>query len=65
MIWNSYGIAFDGRDWLSFGNGIARNVIIFCFDNSSSSHVDDVNINFLVLGLSATFRINGSFGLAE
>ena len=29
---------FDGRDVWSFGNGFARNVIIFCVYNSSLPH---------------------------
>ena len=34
---------------LSFGNGFARNVVIFGVDNISSSHTDNQKNNFLVL----------------
>ena len=33
-VYSDYGIAFDGENWWSFGNGTARNVIIFGVDNS-------------------------------
>ena len=39
-VYNDYGIAFDGKSKWSFGNGFARNVIIFRIDNSSSSQTD-------------------------
>ena len=39
-VYNDYGIAFDGKSKWSFGNGFARNVIIFGIDNSSSSQTD-------------------------
>ena len=45
-VFSGYGIAFDGRDWWSFGNGTARNVIIFGIDNSSSSYFDNLKNNF-------------------
>ena len=61
-VYSGFGIAFDGGDWLSFGNGTARIVIIPCVDNSSSSHADNLQNNFLILGLGLTFRITGSFG---
>ena len=50
---------------MSFGNGTVRNVIIFDFDNSLSSHCDNCKNNFLVLGESPTFGINGKFGSPE
>ena len=56
---------FDGWDWSSFGDGSARNVIIYGVDNSSSSHVDNSKNNFLTLGLGPTFEINGSFASPE
>ena len=40
---------------------IARNVIIFGFDNSLSSHADNRNNNLLVLGEGPIFGINGRF----
>ena len=39
-VYSGYGIAFDGEGKWSFGNGFARNFIIFGIDNSSSSHTD-------------------------
>ena len=37
-VYSIYGIKFDSAGLWSFGNDIARNVIIFGVDNSSSSH---------------------------
>ena len=56
-VFSGYGIAFDGGDWWSFGNGTARNVIIFGVDNfcCSSLLVDNRKNNFVILGLSPTF----------
>ena len=65
LVYSAYGIAFDGKDEWSFGNGNAKNVIIFGVDVSSSSHADILNNNFLVLGEGDTFGINGSFGAPE
>ena len=45
-----------------FGNDIFRNVLIFGVDNSSSSHSDNRKNNFLILGESPAYGINGSFG---
>ena len=64
-MFSSYEIAFNGGEWWSFGNDTARNFIIFGVDNSSSSNVDNFKNNFLMLGLSPTFGINGSFGSPE
>ena len=66
FIWSNnyskcYGITFNSTDWWSFGNDTARNVIIFGVDNSSLSHADNLKNKFLILGLSPTFGINGSF----
>ena len=63
--YSSYGITFDSAGSWSFGNDIARNVIIFSVDNSSSSNDDNRKNNFLVLGKGPTFRINGRFGSHE
>ena len=52
---------FDGVGSWSFGNGFARNVIIFGVDNNSASHAENRKNNFLVLGESPTYGINGSF----
>ena len=65
LVYRRYGITFDERDWQSFGNGNARNVIIFGVDNSSSSHDDNLKNNFLIVGLGPTFKINGNFGSPE
>ena len=40
-------------------------VIIFGVDNSSSSHTDSHQNNFLVLAGCPTYGINGSFGSTE
>ena len=64
-VYSGYGIAFDGGDWWSFGNGTAGNVIIFGVDNSSSSHAENLKNNFLTLGLGPTFGINGGLGSTE
>ena len=42
-----------------------KNVIIFGVDNSSSSHTDNRNNNFSMLGEGDTFCINGSIGAPE
>ena len=52
---------FDGADSRSFDNDIARNLTIFVADNSSSFHADNRKNNFLMLGESSTFGINGRF----
>ena len=60
-LYTGYGIMFDGVGSWSFSNGFARNVIIFGVDNSSASHAENRKNNFLVLGESPTYGINGSF----
>ena len=64
-IYRGYGITFDSAGFWSFDNEIARNVIIFDVDISSTSHSDNQKNNVSVLGKGPTFRINGSFGLPE
>ena len=49
-VYSDYGIAFYGAGLWSFGNGFARNVIIFGVNTSLSSHADNCKNNFLVLG---------------
>ena len=44
----------------NFNDDFARNVIIFGFDNSSSSHLDNIKNVFLILGEGDTFGINSS-----
>ena len=41
---------------MSFGNELARNVVILDVDNSSSSHTDNRKINFLPLGEGPTHK---------
>ena len=47
---------------MSFGNRFTRNVIVFGFNNSSSSHSDNLKNNFSILSESLTYSINGSLG---
>ena len=49
----------------SFDNDYARNVIVFGFNDTSSSHADNCKNNFLILGEGPTFGIDGSFGSPE
>ena len=58
---NGYGIIFDSACLRSFNNGIARNVIIFTANNSSSSHTDNGKNKFLMLSEGPVFGINGGF----
>ena len=60
-MYSGYGITLDSAGSWSFDNDTARNVI-FCVDNSSSSHADNRKNDFLVLGQGPTYRINGSSG---
>ena len=60
-MYSGYGITYDSAGSWSFDNDIARNVIIFGVDNSSSFHTDNHKNNFLVLGEGLTFGINGRF----
>ena len=50
----------DGEDSWSFGNGFAKNIVIFGVNNSLSSHTDKKKNNFLVLSEEPTHSINGS-----
>ena len=59
-VYSCYGIVFDGLGYWSSGNDFARNVIIFGIANSLSSHTDNQNNDFLVLGGGPTDDINGS-----
>ena len=47
-------VAFDGAGLWSFGNGFAKNVVIFGVDDDLSSHTDNLNPNLggLFRGLS-------------
>ena len=60
-MYNDYGLAFDGKGEWSLNIKLAKNVINFDVSNSSSFHTDNHRNNFLILGESPTFGINGSF----
>ena len=60
-----WGIASDAESSWSFGNDLARNVVIFGVDCRSSSHTNNQNKNFLVLGEGPTDGINDRTGAAE
>ena len=64
-MYSGYRITFDSVGSWSFYNSIARNVVIFGVDNSSSSHADNHKNKFLVLSESPTFGINEKFGSPE
>ena len=64
-MYSGYGITFDSAGSWSFDNDTARNVIVFGVDNCSSSHAENRENNFLVLGEGPTLRINGRFGSSE
>ena len=64
-VHSGYGIVFDGKCRWNFGNDFARNVVIFGFDNSSSSHADNRKTKILVPGEGPTYCINGSFDSRE
>ena len=64
-MYSGYGTAFGELSSGSFGNGIARNVIIFGVDISSLSHTDNWKNNFLVLGEGPTDDINGNIGAED
>ena len=62
-VYSGYRIVLGGKGNWSFGNDIARNIIIFEVDNISSCHTGKTD--FLILGKGPTFGINGSFGGSE
>ena len=64
-MYSSYGKAFDVAGSLSFGNGFARNVIVFGIDYISSSHSDNLKNKILVLDEGLTANIDGSVGTAK
>ena len=57
-LYSGYGTVFGGKGLWSFGNNFARNVVIFCVNNSSSSHTDNRINDFLVLDKKDIFSIN-------
>ena len=64
-VYSGYGIAFDRKDSWIFNDDLAKNVIIFRVDNSSSTHPDNLENNFSILREGDTFGINVSFGTPE
>ena len=64
-VYGCCGIAYDEAGSWSFGNDFCRNVLIFGVDNSSSSQIDNLKNNYLVLGERPTDDISGSVGTAE
>ena len=48
--YSGYGIRFDRLETFSLGVGFARNVTIFCFDVSSSTHIGNKEKDILILG---------------
>ena len=65
LTYNGQEIAFDEEGLSSFTYDFSRNVAIFYVDNSSSSHIDNWENKFLVLGKGPTDSITGSTGSTE
>ena len=65
LKYSSYWIAFDGAGSWNIGNGFAKSVAIFGVDVSSLTHADNRKNNFVVLGESPTYGINGNFASPE
>ena len=63
--YNSQRIALDGNGFWRFDNESARNVVILGVGTSSSSHMDNPENNFLVLGEVPTENFNGSVGTSK
>ena len=58
--YSGYGIAFDRKGKISFGNGFGRNVIIFGVDMSSSVNVYNKKKDILILGKESTYGLGGT-----
>ena len=58
--YSGHGIRFDRQVEFSFGNGFARNCIIFGVDMSYSVHVDNNKNDILILGKSTTQGLDGT-----
>ena len=54
-------VTFGKAGSWTFDNGIARTLMIFAVDNSSSSHTDNQKNNFLLLGDGPVYVIDESF----
>ena len=48
--YSGYGIGFNRKGSYSIGDEVGRNVIIFGVDISSSSHIDNMKKDILILG---------------
>ena len=64
-VYRGQGITFDSAGSQSFDCDTAENVIIPGVDNSSSTHSDYCNNNFLLLSEGPTLEINRSFASPE
>ena len=64
-VYSGYRITFDSAGSWSFDNDLARDVIVFGTDNSSTSHSDNFKNNFLILVEVPTYGINGRFESPE
>lgn len=38
LVYSSYGIAFDGKRFVEFGNGFATTVVLFDVDNNRKNN---------------------------
>ena len=57
--YSGYGIGLDSRSEFSFTDGsVAKNVIIFEADMSSSAHIDNKNKDILIFGEGPTQGLN-------
>ena len=64
--YSEYGIEFYGKENFSHPSGaFSNNAIIFGVDMSSSVHVDKKKKGILILGDSATQRLDGTTLAAE
>ena len=64
-VYSGYRIRFDSAGSWSFDNDLARDVIVFGTDNSSTSHSDNFKNNFLILVEVPTYGVNGRFESPE
>ena len=63
--YHGYGVGFSRKAKFSFGDGYARNCIIFGTDLTNSSHANNKSSNILVLGKYFIQEINGKTIYAE
>ena len=61
-MYSGYGMRFDSAGSWSFDNDTARNVLIFCVDNSSSSYADNRKNYFF---LSSHYNAHNSYLFAN